>query len=350
MSTRDLLILLLVVLGSAIAGVLITVGVSSLVQAHRDRLEPTLSQARSTIVGALSGETETASGILSGLSGFSRRCVIEMMLDLAPSLSGTSRLALVSLADEAGVLGRARAGVRSRRWSTRLYSARVLTAFGVESDDLCSLLSDRSSEVRAQAAYWTVVTPHEQAIIAVIGLLGDEDGLCRFAAQDALIRIGLPGVEALIGALDGPDEEITNRILEIAAVMADDRFYLPAVARMADPSPDTRAVAASVMARTGNPGAGPRLVTLLGDPSDQVVLAAATGLATLAYWPGAAAVEPLLAHPLWEVRKQAALTLLALGASGSILLTVNAPGEGPAAEMAGQALQLRTLAVQSGAA
>jgi HEAT repeat protein len=226
----------------------------------------------------------------------------------------------------------------------------VLTAFGVESDDLCALLVDRSAEVRAQAASWAAVTPSGPAIKGLIDLLDDEDGLCRFAAQDALIRIGLPGVDELIAALDSPNEEITNRILEIAAVMADDRFYLPAVARMADPSPGTRALAAAVMARTGNPNAGPLLVTLLDDPSDQVVLAAAAGLATLSYWPAATAVEPLLAHPVWEVRKQAALTLLALGASGSILLTVNAPGVGPAAEMAGQALQLRSLALQSGAA
>jgi len=349
MSTLDLLILLLVVLGSAIAAVLVTVAVSSVVRAHRDRLEPTLSEARSAIVGALSGEADAASGIVSGLAGFSRRCVIEMMLDLAPSLSGTSRLTLLSLAEDAGVLARARAGVRSRRWSTRLYSARVLTAFGVESDDLCALLEDRSSEVRAQAAYWTAVTPNDLAIGGVIGLLGDDDGLCRFAAQDALIRIGLPSVDALIAALDRPDQEITDRVLEIAAVMADDRFYPPAVARMTDPSPGTRALAAAVMARTANPDAGPNLITLLDDPSNQVVLAAAAGLATLSYWPGAAAVEPLLDHPLWEVRKQAALTLLALGASGSILLSVNAPGVGPAAEMAGQALQLRSLAIQSGA-
>jgi HEAT repeat protein len=345
-----LVIAALIAIGSVIVMVLVAIGTSGLIQAHRVRLEPLLSEARQAIIAALSGEESTSDEVLASLSGFSERYIVDVMLDLAPSVAGTSRSVLVSLGEKIGLVQRARRGVRSRRWSTRLYSARVLSALGVETDELCVLLTDRSPEVRAQAAAWTVARPNALAMEHLIGLLDDADGLCRFAAQDAFIRIGLPGTEALMCALETANEEVTRRILGIAAATGDERFYRQAIALSTDPSPHTRALVAAVLARTGNPSAGPDLVALLSDPSDNVVLAAAAGLEKLSYWPGAASVEPLLRNPSWKVRKQAGLTLLALGAPGSILLRANAPGDGPAAEMAIQALQLRSLAKRTDAA
>jgi HEAT repeat protein len=272
------------------------------------------------------------------------------VLDLAPSVSGTSRLVLHAVGEETGVLERARRGLRSRRWATRLYSARVLTAFGVESDDLCVLLSDRSPEVRAQAAAWAVVTPSGQAVQGLIDLLGDSDGLCRFAAKDSLIRIGLAGSDALIRALGAADAELVRSVLEVAAAIGDERFYEPSIGLIVSSSPGTRALAAAVLARTGNPEAGAVLVALLDDPFPEVVLAATAGIGKLGFWPGAVDIEPLLNHDSWDLRKRAALTLLSLGAPGTILLRATAPGEGPAAQMAGQALQLHSLPTRSEAA
>jgi hypothetical protein len=350
MTAMELVIVVLCVIGAAIAMVLVTVVVSSLVQAHRLRLEPLQGVARQAIASALSGREFKASETLASLNRFSERCIVTVMLDLAPSVSGTSRLMLHAIGEETGVLERARRGVRRRRWSTRLYSARVLTAFGVESDEMCALLTDRSPEVRAQAAAWAVATPSQPAIEGLIGLLTDPDGLCRFAAKDALIRIGLAGSDVLTRSLETAGEELTESILEIAAAIGDDRFFTPSVELIASASPSTRALAAAVLARTGNPGAGAALVVLLGDPSSEVVLAATAGVGQLAFWPGAVDVEPLLHHESWDLRKQAALTLLALGAPGTILLRANAPGEGPAAEMAQQALQLHSLQIMAEAA
>ncbi len=132
--------------------------------------------------------------------------------------------------------------------------------------------------------------------------------------------------------------------------MGDSRFLPAATQRTTELSATTRALAATVLARTGDPGAGPALVAMLGDPSDAVVLAAAAGIGALSYWPAAAAVEPLLSSPSWELRKQAGLTLLSLGAPGTILLWANAPGEGEEAEMAIQALQLHSISRLSEAA
>jgi HEAT repeat protein len=109
-------------------------------------------------------------------------------------------------------------------------------------------------------------------------------------------------------------------------------------------------LAVAALARTGSPSAGQTLVGLLADPVDDVVLAATAGLAKLQYWPSAPDVEGLLGHESWDLRKQAGMTLLALGAPGTILLRANAPGGGPAAEMALQALQLQFLSAEATAA
>ncbi len=350
MSAIDLVVIMLVAIGSAITGVLITVWVSSLVQAHRVRIEPTLGEARQAIVAALSGEPCESEAALVNLSRFSERYIAGVMLDLAPSVSGTSRSVLVSLGEQIGVVDRARTGVHSRRWSTRLYSARVLTAFGVESTAMYDLLVDHSPEVRAQAAAWCVAVPTPVGTDHLVRLLGDPDGLCRFAAQDALIRIGLPASEALIAALDSADDAVAGRILEIAAAIGDDRYFEHASAVLSDPSRANRAVAVAALASTGNRNAGPTLVALLADQSDDVVLAAITGIGKLAYWSGGPAIEPLLSHSSWEIRKAAGMALLALGAPGTILLRADAPGVGPAAEMALQALQLHALSTPEVAA
>jgi len=347
MTPLGLVVVSLTVIGSAIAAVLIAVAASGLIEARRLRLEPGLGDARRAVITALSGGESKADAVCESLRGSAKRHIIGVMLDLAPSVSGTSRSVLVNLGEKIGVLGRARTGVRRRRWFSRLYAARVLAAFGVESEHLCTLLTDRSPDVRAQAAAWSVIAPTPQAVENLIALLDDADGLCRFAAEDALIRIGLPSTEALLDALEVAEEEIAGRILKIAAATGDERFYPRAMAFTTHHSPHTRAMAAAVLARTGDPSAGPALVAMLDDPSNDVVLAAAAALARLAYWPGAADVEPLLSHSSWDTRKQAAMTLLALGAPGALLLGVNARAAGPAAEMATQALQLRSLSVEA---
>jgi hypothetical protein len=350
MSAVTLIVIMLIVIGSAILAVLATVAVSSLVQAHRLRREPSVEPARLALVAALSGDESRAMALFTGIDRFSRRSIIATMLELAPSVRGTSRLVLVSLGEQVGVLEQARRGVHGRRWSLRLYSARVLTAFGVESESMFALFSDKAPEVRTQAAAWCAATPSSQGIDCLITQLGDKDGQCRFASQDALIRIGLPVFGALMAALDTASEQVVVRILIVAAAIGDERSFGRAEALASDPSPKVRALAAAVLASTGSPEAGSMLVALLDDASDDVVLAAAAGLARLSYWPAAASVERVLSHTSWELRRQAVVTLRALGAPGLILLRAEASGRGPAAEMATQALQLQTLSTQEKAA
>jgi hypothetical protein len=343
MSALTLVVIMLVGVVTAIVAVLTTVAVSSYTQVRRLRQEPSFGDVRATVIAAVSGDDVHAGVALGRLNQLSERYVVRVMLDLAPSVSGASRAALVSLADQIGLLGRAQRGVRSRRWSTRLYSARVLTALGVESEDLYRLLIDRAPEVRAQAAVWCVMTPTQVAIERLIGLLDDPDGQVRFTAQDSLVRIGLPASDALVSALASVEGPEAARLLRVAVALGDERLYPRAVELTRDPSSETRVLAVSVLARTGDPGAGPTLVSMLDDPSDDVVLAAAAGLGKLAYWPAAAEVEDLLDRPSWALRNQAGSTLLELGAPGAILLRASAAGTGPGAQMCIRSLQLKSL-------
>lgn len=346
MSATELIIVMLIAIGSAIAAVLVTVWVSSLVQAHRVRIEPTLGEARFAIVAALSGDPQQSADALANLSRFSQRYIVSVLLDLAPSVSGTSRSVLVSLGEQTGVIDAARTGVDSRRWSKRLYSPassrpsvssqRPCTPSSVTGRPRCGHRRPRG--VRPSPTRWASNTWS--------GGWVDADGQCRFAAQDALIRIGLPATGALIAALATADNDVAARILEIAAAIGDDRYCSWAHTMLANPLNANRALAATVLASTGNRTAGPTLVALLDDRSDDVVLAATAGLGRLTFWSGAAAVEPLLSHPSWEIRKQAGMTLLALGAPGTILLRSDAPGVGPAADMATHSLQLQSLSTQ----
>ena len=109
MTAMELVIIMLAVIGAAIAMVLVTVIVSSLVQAHRLRLQPLEGVARQAIASALSGREFKANETLTSLNRFSERCIVTVMLDLAPSVSGTSRLMLNALGEETGLLERARA-------------------------------------------------------------------------------------------------------------------------------------------------------------------------------------------------------------------------------------------------
>jgi HEAT repeat protein len=345
MSELGLLVVVLAIVGAGIAAVLTTVTISSLVQARRIRLEPSLGDAHKSIVEALLGGEAAMDDAIDILRQFSDRHVDGLVLELAPSVTGTSRSVLIELGQRIGMLQSAQIGLHSWRWSTRLYSARVLTAFGLESDEMDGLFVDRSPDVRAQAAAWAAVAPNRRAIDCLIGLLRDANGLCRFAAEDALIRIGLPAYDALVTALPTVDEDVLGRILEIGAATSGEPFSTHARRLTTHPSPGIRGRAASVLARTGTPDAGPILVRMLQDPSDDVVLAAAAGIAVLAYWPASCQVEPLLQHPLWELRRQAGLTLVALGAPGVILLRSAAGRADPSCEIATQALQLRSISI-----
>jgi HEAT repeat protein len=342
MSTVWLIVIVLIVIGVAIAGVLGTILTNGMIQARRLRYEPLVSEAHRAVVAALIGGEREAAVALEALKALPSSMTLALILDLAPSVSGSSQSALIGLGEGLGLVRRAKRGLASIRWPTRLYSARVLTAFAIEDSRMVLMLSDRSAEVRAQAAAWCVVKPTPEAIETLVNKLNDPDGLCRFAVQDSLVRIGLPAIEPMVRRLDTAPPEIVDRLLEIAAASGDARFFSRSLNLTRSESPGTRARAASVLARIGDPSAGATLESMLFDTSDRVILASLSALASISYWSACPAVAHLLDHPSWEVRNQAGLTLVALGAPGEIFLLTASSGAGLAAEMAERILQLRS--------
>ena len=127
------------------------------------------------------------------------------------------------IADDVGLLDKARTDLGSRWWWKRLHAVRLLTALGPQSDEYGPLLDDRAPEVRAQAATWAAGDPTPEAIRRLADMVSDEDGRCRFAARTALIDIGLPAVPEIARLLASDDEQVVTRTLPVAAAMSDAR-------------------------------------------------------------------------------------------------------------------------------
>lgn len=343
MTAFALLITTLIVLVAGHLSVLAALVVTSSMQSRQKRREPLIDSARQSIVAVLSADDEDASVALEGLVELSPREKADILLDLVTSVGGSSQQMLGAIAEEVGILPAARLDIESRRWSRRLYAARVLTAFGVRSDSVAMLLQDRAPEVRAQAATWAAVAPSEATTELLLTMLDDSDGLCRFAAQDALVRISSPAVPGLVDILVTGSGPLTERAVAVAGTIGDDRFSAALTALTADPSPEVRSVAATALAGIGDPTGEVTLIGLLSDESAVVRRAAARALATLGCWPASPSIETLLNDDVWAVRREAALALSALGPIGQVLLRANAQGAGRSAVMAVQILEINAL-------
>ena len=107
MTAIGLVVLALIVIGSMIVLVLLVIITNGLMESHRARLEPSLGDVREAIITAVSGKESTAYEIVGRARGFSKRYIVDVMLDIAPSVNGTSKKVLVSLGEELGVVQRA---------------------------------------------------------------------------------------------------------------------------------------------------------------------------------------------------------------------------------------------------
>jgi HEAT repeat protein len=110
-------------------------------------------------------------------------------------------------------------------------------------------------------------------------------------AVDALVKIGTPAVESLIGVLRDEDW----RVQEVAAFalgkIGDERAVEPLIAALGDEYSDVREAAASALVKIGTPAVDP-LIAALGDEDWRVRAAAASALGKIG---DKRAVEPLIA-------------------------------------------------------
>lgn len=240
-------------------------------------------------------------------------------------IAGRQRALLAELAAATGLVQRAIDDCGSKRWSRRLRGAEVLTLLGGGEGAMTPLLGDPSVYVRAQAAEWAVEHPRPAVLEGLLDLLNDPDAGTRFAAADAILRVGLPVVEKISERLartpsTGVARPGTTRLLEVAAGLRDTSFIVPALRLSHAEAPEVRARAITLLGLIGGGGAVTRAEEMLDDPAAIARESAVRVLGDLGYWPAAPDVGARLGDRCWEVRREAGLALRAMGSPGQLML------------------------------
>ncbi len=273
------------------------------------------------------------------LRAVSRERALALLEELAPSLAGSQRAALTTVARERGLIAHADSRCSSRRWRRRLHAVRVLALLGGGEQSVPALLGDPRPEVRAQAAEWAADNPSEPVVERLVQMLQDRERFARFTVMDSLIRLGPHAVEPLARAIASVGAGAAT--LEVAARIGDPRLAEPALARVSDPDPNVRAWAARLLGGLGGERHAALVAGLLEDDAPEVRAAAAVALGRLGHWPSAPALALRLRDPVWRVRRDSALALRALRAPGELLLQrALRSDDGFARDMARQTLDL----------
>lgn len=256
----------------------------------------------------------------AALDGLRRAERLAVLAEYAPLLAGADRSALARVAASAGLTADAARRARSRRWSTRLEGARILTVVGGGEDVMPALLDDPSSRVRSQASAWAMDHPTDAVVARLVRGATDPRPAARFSVHDALIRLGPAAVPALGAALERATGEDAERLLAPCVAIGDRSFGPSALRLLRDPSAAVRAQACALVARTAADEGGPTLLALADDASPQVRAAACTALGVAQHWPAGGALRRALRDDAWDVRHAAAVALERLGPPGTLLL------------------------------
>jgi HEAT repeat protein len=168
-------------------------------------------------------------------------------------------------------------------------------------DDLIAALRDPNAGVRFRAAYLLGQKKDPRAAGPLIAALK----YTRFSANsygwesdvhqvtvDALVEIGAPAVESLIGGLKDPDERVRDGSVSALAKIKDPRSIEPLFAAFKDSDPLVRADAIQAVGNIANTGSTERVIATLRDRDYRVRLSAVQVLGELND-PGA--VQPLIA-------------------------------------------------------
>ncbi len=305
------------------------------------------------VLPRIGGETDAPDGSSRGSAetptlGTDDRWAITTISRLTGQLSGQSAERLLATKGEARARMAAQQWCRSRRSWRRVQGIRALNLLQVAVPDLTYLLGDRRPDVRTEAAAWVAMHPTTRGINQLLTMLGDDEGRCRWAASDALLRLGARSVDPLRAYLD-TDPPRLDEALRLAAQLATPALLAPALRESHHRRPAVRAAAAHALAAVGGEPAVDALTRMLQDDDAEVRAAAARGLGDLECWTRAAEVADLLYDPVWAVRRSAAATLRSLGPVGRLHLRRALTDADPrAAEIAKHVVDLPEVAVAVG--
>lgn len=262
-------------------------------------------------------------------------------LEVSRSMSGAGKERLSFVAQQVGVVERARKLCLHRWWTRRLRGARILSRLGVPDDLVLTLLADPHPAVRAQAAEWAAAQPSVEVISAMLELLADPATQARFAVQNALLRMGnlIAGPLAVfLETHSGRPAEAGLRVAESVAVPG---FLAAALRHSRSEDSGVREAAAKLLGGIAGAEAGARLMEMLSDSESNVRAGAASALGRMRYWQAGSLLAERLRDQRWRVRREAGIALRGLGAAGTLFLRRALKGDDRfAADMAEQVLEL----------
>ena len=262
-------------------------------------------------------------------------------LEISRSLSGTGKERLRFVAQQIGVIDRARALCQQQRWARRLRGARILSRLDVPDPLVLKLLADPHPAVRAQAAEWAAAQPSVEVISAMLELLADPATQARFAVQNALLRMGNVLAGPLSTFLETHSDRAAEAGLRVAESVAEPRFLASALRLSRAENIGVREAAAKLLGAIAGAEPAARLVEMLADGDSHVRAAAASALGRMHYWQAGSQLAERLRDQRWHVRREAGLALRAIGAPGTLLLRRALKGDDRfAADMAQQVLDL----------
>jgi len=321
-------------------GVLVILGHGFWLRRERERSKRLLATAHTRLASLL--EEEAPRTGCEQFEHFPVRLQFRLLADILPSLSGARRQRLTRLATDLGLLSLSLKQCRSRWWWRRLRGARFCTSLGYGHSLILTLLTDPHHIVRSQAAEWASQYPTPLLIKQLLELLHDEEILCHYAAQDALLRMGDSVIEPLADYLSSHSQQAyLEPALTVALGLAAPEFLPAALSLSGHQSLNVRVRAVSLLGALGGNDVVNVLTERLDDHEQEVRTEAARALGALGHWPAASRLAAALRDPAWIVRRESALSLRALGAPGLLFLRrALCDKDEFAADMARQALDL----------
>ena len=262
-------------------------------------------------------------------------------LEISRNLSGSQKERLGFVAQQVGVVDRARKLCESKRWTHRLRGTRILSRLDVPDPMVHKMLADPHPAVRAQAAEWAAAQPSVPVISAMLTLLADPATQARFAVQNALLRMGGLVAGPLSTFLENHSGRAAEAGLRVAESLAEPSFGPSALRHSRAEDVGVRVAAANLLGAVADAPAAERLMQLLGDDESRVRAAAAHGLGRMQHWQAGSLLAERLRDSAWRVRRAAGLALRSIGAPGSLFLRRALKGDDRfAADMAQQVLDL----------
>lgn len=295
-------------------------------------------EARAGLARLVAGDSEGSASVAGLMRALPRDQQLALIFEIGRALVMEDRRPVAELARELSISTWAERSTGSARWAHRLRGARLLTMLGGGEGVLPPLLLDPHPAVRAAAAEWAGDHPSPRVIQRVIALLDDPAAEARFAARDTLVRMGASAVDPLRLRLRWDSNRAARETLLVARGIGDHRFVTAGLTYVTAPDPGTRAIAADLLGAIGGAEAASALTSALRDRDPGPRASAARALGRLQHWRSASAVAPLLGDQAWEVRREAALALMAFDAAGLLLLRRAAASQSFAAEVATLAL------------